>query len=155
MIPGAQSVRPLAANESLRVQELLTDLGAPAPAPSAKQGMEIPAEPGPDFTGAVESPGHNPHVKEWSYVKRGQKVLIRTDFYNVETGGVYARSWERMRDGKLARRIDEIFDVTNGSKKRYFTLFGKDGQILKKDLDSDADGRRDQQLIFSASKSSE
>ena len=136
MTPGAQAVRPLAANQSIRMEELLSDLGAAAV-----------SEKTADFTGIVAAPAQNPHIREWSYVKGGQKVLVRTDFFNVENGSAYARSWERFRAGKLARRIDEILDPSGSVSKRYFTLFAADGRAVKKELDVRADGRREPQAV--------
>lgn len=129
MIPGAEAVRPLAANQSLRVNEILAELKYPSPSHATLSQLA----PSPDavfFTGILQNPRNNPRASEVAYVKKGKIILTRTDYYDADTGAHYARSWERFRDGKLVRKIDERFDAEGRLTERSCRLFGANGELI-------------------------
>lgn len=133
MVPGAEAVRPLATNQSLRVQSLLTELKHPSPSHSILPKSGVLAEdPDGSFTGVIQKPGQNPKIKEFSYVKKGKLILTQTDYYDSQTGALYATRWQRFQNEKLRRKIDQTYRPDGSPLQRYYTLYDETGEILNR-----------------------
>jgi len=133
MVPGAEAVRPLATNQSLRVQNLLTELKHPSPSHSIlpKNGV-LTEDPDGSFTGVIQKPGQNPKIKEFAYVKKGKLILTQTDYYDSQTGALYATRWQRFQNEKLRRKIDQTYRPDGSPLQRYYTLYDETGEILNR-----------------------
>ncbi len=148
MIPGVEAVRPLAASQNQRADEIMSELALPPPRdmalPRPQGNLGLPA----GFSGVVKNLKNDPTVNEFSVYDDGEKKLTRTEFYDVDTGVLLVKSLERFHENRLKRKVDEIYNSEGQLIKKYSTVFDDEGRISRKEVDLDLDGRPDQSLEF-------
>jgi len=148
MIPGVEAVRPLAASQDQRAEEIMSELALPPPrelAPPRPQGhYGVP----PGFSGVVKNLKNDPAVNEFTVYDDGEKKLTRTEFYDINTGVLLVKSLERFHENRLKRKVDEIYNGEGRLLKKYATVFDDEGRIIRKEVDLDLDGKPDHSLEF-------